>query len=205
MKLKLCECGCGQPAPIATTTNKRRGVIKGQPRRFIHGHNPVAKRHKFTPEQSSQGGSGKNGYRYSDEHKQRIREAKLASGYRGPGFGKKLSGPASARRRALAIARNHAAHFPNKLGPESANWKGGSEQYQKRLALIRDDFTCQVCGLQDDEITVVDHIKPKALYPELHKTLSNLITLCPNCHARKSIREKKEIFRIKRERKSQCG
>jgi 5-methylcytosine-specific restriction endonuclease McrA len=27
-------------------------------------------------------------------------------------------------------------------------------------------------------------------------------TLCPNCHARKTIREKKEIFRIKRLRAS---
>lgn len=111
-----------------------------------------------------------------------------------------MSGPARARKRAIAIARNHAAHFPNKTGPESANWKGGGEAYQKRLALIRDEFTCQVCGLQDDEITVVDHIKPKSIYPELYKSLDNLVTLCPNCHARKSIREKKEIFRIKRER-----
>jgi hypothetical protein len=36
---KLCECGCGQPAPIAKTTWKRRGYIKGQPLRFISGHN----------------------------------------------------------------------------------------------------------------------------------------------------------------------
>jgi len=36
---KLCECGCGQPAPIATGTDPRYGCIKGQPRRFIAGHN----------------------------------------------------------------------------------------------------------------------------------------------------------------------
>lgn len=36
---KLCECGCGQPAPIALITNNRRGHIYGQPIRFITGHN----------------------------------------------------------------------------------------------------------------------------------------------------------------------
>ena len=203
MKIKLCECCCGQPAPIATSTNKRRGVIKGQPRRFIQGHNPVPKRHRFTSRESSNG--GKRGYKYSEEQKQRIRNGKLASGFRGPTFGQAMSGQTKARKRAIAIARNHAARFLNKTGAESANWKGGAEQYQKRLALIRDDFTCQVCGLQDDEITVVDHIKPKSIYPELHKSLDNLVTLCPNCHARKSIREKKEIFRVKRERMALCG
>ncbi len=35
---KLCECGCGQPAPIATITNRRSGAVKGQAQRFIPGH-----------------------------------------------------------------------------------------------------------------------------------------------------------------------
>lgn len=35
---KLCECGCGQPAPLATGTRPSRGEIKGQPKRFVHGH-----------------------------------------------------------------------------------------------------------------------------------------------------------------------
>lgn len=36
--IKLCECGCGQPAPIAKKTCGRSGHIKGQPIRFIKGH-----------------------------------------------------------------------------------------------------------------------------------------------------------------------
>jgi hypothetical protein len=36
--VKLCECGCGQPAPIAKWNDKRKGAVKGQPQRFIHGH-----------------------------------------------------------------------------------------------------------------------------------------------------------------------
>ena len=36
--VKLCECGCGQPAPISQYTSAPRGYIKGQARRFIAGH-----------------------------------------------------------------------------------------------------------------------------------------------------------------------
>jgi hypothetical protein len=36
--VKLCECGCGQPAPLATKNDSSDGRVKGEPRRFIHGH-----------------------------------------------------------------------------------------------------------------------------------------------------------------------
>lgn len=35
---KLCECGCGNPAPIATRNWHTKGIKKGQPLRFICGH-----------------------------------------------------------------------------------------------------------------------------------------------------------------------
>jgi hypothetical protein len=37
---KLCECGCGRPTAIAARTRTRWGWKKGQPKRFVHGHNP---------------------------------------------------------------------------------------------------------------------------------------------------------------------
>lgn len=37
--IPLCECGCGDVAPLAPKTVASRGVVKGQPLRFIHGHN----------------------------------------------------------------------------------------------------------------------------------------------------------------------
>jgi hypothetical protein len=36
--MKLCECGCGCDAPIAKATNTISGAIKGQPQRFVKGH-----------------------------------------------------------------------------------------------------------------------------------------------------------------------
>jgi hypothetical protein len=38
MPVTLCECGCGDPAPIARQTDRRRGVRRGEPLRFIRGH-----------------------------------------------------------------------------------------------------------------------------------------------------------------------
>lgn len=37
--LKLCECGCGQAAPIANQTDNNRGYVQGRPMRFVLGHN----------------------------------------------------------------------------------------------------------------------------------------------------------------------
>lgn len=36
---RLCRCGCGQPAPLATRTNRPRGQAKGEPLAYIAGHN----------------------------------------------------------------------------------------------------------------------------------------------------------------------
>lgn len=35
----LCMCGCGEIAPIYNQTNKSRGIVKGEPAKFIKGHN----------------------------------------------------------------------------------------------------------------------------------------------------------------------
>jgi hypothetical protein len=35
---KLCECGCGEPAPISPVTDAGPGYVQGQPRRFVNGH-----------------------------------------------------------------------------------------------------------------------------------------------------------------------
>lgn len=44
---KLCECGCGEPAPIIKSTDTSRGYVKGEPHRFVAGHSirhPLAER-----------------------------------------------------------------------------------------------------------------------------------------------------------------
>lgn len=36
---RFCECGCGQLAPLYNQTKPMRGIFRGQPARFIQGHN----------------------------------------------------------------------------------------------------------------------------------------------------------------------
>src|SRR4029077_9598087 len=49
--LHLCECGCGQPTGVAPQTVQSRGIVKGQPLRFLRFHNlklpttPTGERH----------------------------------------------------------------------------------------------------------------------------------------------------------------
>lgn len=87
------------------------------------------------------------------------------------------------------IRKNLTRKFSN---PENhPRWSGGKSRWNSRQAKIRDDYTCQICGLRDPEIMEVDHIKPRSIFPELDFVMENLMTLCPNCHRRKTLRDKK--------------
>lgn len=81
-------------------------------------------------------------------------------------------------------------------GDKHPRWNGGGWLYWKRQAFIRDNYTCQVCKLHDPEVMVVDHIIPNKKtgkkYTDTRHDISNLQTLCANCHLKKSRREKKE-------------
>lgn len=35
----MCQCGCGEPTRIAPVTDRAKGWVKGQPLKFIKGHN----------------------------------------------------------------------------------------------------------------------------------------------------------------------
>lgn len=37
--MTLCECGCGTPAPLAKRSRPYLGHVKGEPLRFVSGHN----------------------------------------------------------------------------------------------------------------------------------------------------------------------
>lgn len=97
---------------------------------------------------------------------------------------------------------NKGKKQPQTAGSKNPNRQGGATKFQARLAKERDNYTCQVCGLEDKEILVVDHIRPRALRPDLTFILDNLMTLCPNCHARKTIIDNKNIFLFKKEKRN---
>lgn len=54
--LGLCQCGCGEKTPLAKNNNKKRGHVKGEPLRFIYGHE---NRGRFKGEKGSKWNGGK--------------------------------------------------------------------------------------------------------------------------------------------------
>lgn len=86
-------------------------------------------------------------------------------------------------------------------GEKSDNWKGGKKTYWKNAVLARDKHTCQRCFVNDIRVLNVDHIKSKAIYPELQYDISNGMTLCANCHAIKTYYEDEELKKWKYDKK----
>lgn len=117
------------------------------------------------------------GYKPTEEHKN-----KLSNTHKGK---KKPWAKDNLPKKHWALGTHHHAAETN------PSWKGGHWKYWKTQALVRDEYICQICGFSERDIMEVDHIKQKSKYPELALSLDNLVTLCPNCHRRKTIRELK--------------
>lgn len=119
--------------------------------------------------------------------------------YEGNGFKKGMK-TWNKGKKCLYLLGNENGFKKGSVGEKNPSWKGGHDKYWKRQAKIRDDFTCQMCGLKEPEIMVTDHIRPKALRPDLQRSLDNLMTLCPNCHARKTKIDIRAIILFKKEK-----
>lgn len=140
---------------------------------------------------------------HSKSTKKKISKARLGkhypklsaafSGKNHPRFGKPHS---EETKRKLRLSNKGKVHS-KVAGANHPNWKGGSLSYLKRQVKVRDDYTCMICGFREPEIMQVDHIQPRAVYPELNLVLNNLMTICPNCNARKTIKEKRSKIFIK--------
>jgi hypothetical protein len=85
MLQKLCECGCGEFTPIAHRTRSGRGQKKGEPLRFINGHNSrlltseeQARRASFRdPDALRYSGSPENYIKYKGRHMHRVEAEKM--------------------------------------------------------------------------------------------------------------------------------
>jgi hypothetical protein len=97
----LCQCGCGRPAPIATTTSRRNGYVKGEPMRFIHGHH-------------------RRGLKHSEESRQKMAEALRRWYEANPHREQRHRGPCSEETRRKIGDANR--------GPRSGRWRGGRRQ-----------------------------------------------------------------------------
>lgn len=85
MSQHLCECGCGLPTPIASRTRSSRGQVKGEPLRFINGHNSrllsseeQTRRASFRdPDALRYTGSPDNYIKYKGRHLHRVEAEKM--------------------------------------------------------------------------------------------------------------------------------
>lgn len=93
-------------------------------------------------------------------------------------------------------------HKRNTLtGKRNPFWAGGKSKYSSRVVKERDGYTCQRCGLTEKDIVVVDHTIPVSIRPDLRFDFDNMKTLCPNCHARKTVMDRRNIAEFKRNKK----
>ena len=94
-------------------------------------------------------------------------------------------------------------------GEKNGNWKGGRPKYrgadwhkQRRLAMERDQYTCQLCGIKQEEIDrelTVHHILP--YHDGGTNDLDNLLTVCMSCHFTLEPRKERTRCVNERERK----
>lgn len=96
-------------------------------------------------------------------------------------------------------------YHTNYNGENAPNWKGGGVSYygpnwlsQRRAALKRDDHECQDCGLTREQHhekygkdLEVHHKTPIRTFEDTSDAnqLSNLITVCMNCHVERENRD----------------
>jgi len=112
--IKLCECGCGSPAPIAKRTVSKMGWRKGEPKRFIKGHAIHVKR--LPPL------FGKDNPKWNGG-KIKVRCAQC-----GKEFEKKPSQVKRAKRHLCSPECNGLWKSANLSGRNSHSWRGGADK-----------------------------------------------------------------------------
>lgn len=88
---------------------------------------------------------------------------------------------------------NKGNKYPSIQKENHYKWNGGTMRYWNLFVKERDGYICKKCGYGDKTIMEVHHEKPISIYPYLKKNIENLITLCPNCHRRETLNDKKFI------------
>lgn len=84
--VKLCECNCGQPTNVAGWTNVTYGYVKGQPTRFLRGHQRRGKTFS-DPEARRERARAKSRVYYAQNRerlKARQKEWRTSTGYQRP-------------------------------------------------------------------------------------------------------------------------
>lgn len=143
--MKLCECGCGQKTNLATRTDKKRGLVKGQPYRFIAHH---ALRLHLGKGHRSHGESNSIEYRVYGHAKQRCTNPNVKdySLYGGRGIEFRFE---SFSDFLLALGRRPSPQYSLDRYPDNnghyevgnVRWATPKQQYENRRLKKLEDFT----------------------------------------------------------------
>ena len=161
--LKLCECGCGQPAPIAKETNRSRGYTAGLPMRFVKGHHMRVTGHSEATKQLL--AEKATGRAFSQEHREAISRGKKGR----------------PQRLTPQQRLEYAERARNKSGEKHPAWRGTSVSYKTLHDWVNRHKertgTCSHCG----EAGRTDWAN---ISGEYRRELSDFFELCRKCHFR---------------------
>lgn len=158
----LCACGCGEPAPISKTTDKRFGWVRGQPKRFIHNHHSRMQSAE-TRRKNSEANSGTRHHMYGRKHSEESRQ-RISDSLRG----RRLS--AEHREKISQRQRGELHHF----------WKGDDASYHAIHNWLarwhKKTGRCEWCECAHHRTHWAN------LSGEYHRDISDYAELCPSCH-----------------------
>lgn len=166
-KQKIAEAGMGH-RHTGETKKKMREAALGR----VH-----------SPETRQKIRAALTGYKHTDEAKQKMRDAvrvplspearqKIAEAHRG-------AKRSSESRRKMSLAKGGDGTL-NHIKPQ----RPPEVQAAQRAAKRRDNRTCQECGATEGSMHA-HHVKSYAHHPALRAELTNIITLCAECHVRR--------------------
>ena len=150
--IKLCECGCRQPTEIIKNTDKRRGRVKGEYRRFINGHQNRDENNSMYGKHHTEAAKELNRQAHLGKHS--VNEFKKGKAH--PNYGK----TSGMKGKHLSKERRDKMRLNARWGKNNPNWKGGITPLYDKIRRLpeykewrtsiyeRDNYTCQKCGSQ---------------------------------------------------------
>ncbi len=149
---------------------------------------------------------------FTDKHKKNISKSSLGRPAWNKGKNKWMSKKSNKRRIEKMKGKRYSPNTEFKKGMKALNpfkkgykpWNyidgrskgGGTGRYgsdwvrMRKVALIRDNFSCQFCGNSECRLEV-HHKIPFMLSRD--NSLENLVTLCSKCHKNEEVRIMKEL------------
>jgi 5-methylcytosine-specific restriction endonuclease McrA len=186
-----CQCGCGEKTPLSPKTNHKRGLVKGEPIAYIHGHN----RRKYASDKESDIHRKAYIAAYYLAHKKQIseREARRYQHKRD----EILKRNAAYKTKWAATPKGQAVGFRENGRRRARKRSAFVEDISRANVFARDKGICGICAQAVDPSNWhLDHIIP--LGPGDH-SYANVRVTHPECNLAKIAQDQREIAKWREE------